>query len=724
MAQKRVLCFLFFFIFIIMSTMVNAAAEGCPVTQEEFLRTLADAEAAAIMFTHPECPGTGTRVGRFDALFLPKYLELSAVYNREDNYSRLIGGLSRPEVFKRFLKQYFSDSLIESLSNGAVIFDDESDQVYWHCMTPQYPYDIGDADYTFLELSADKIVCRAVFMFEGEYSDSFDYVYERMDTGWVFTSFVTRVEVYERLLHGGTESENKDPVSESDDTPPVIGSAASILVIILLFATGYLTYMGKNNKQTRQLLSVVLIMALLVNMAGCIVRPDTAPEDDSTDNAIDSLVTPPDEIATDNIPPANGEWDYTSYSPGTVILTEYTGNDTNVTIPEKIDGFAVAGLRPVFRNSPRASAITSLTIQANVDFDEYFLEGLTGLRKLSVDSVPVIRMENRPVGGLPAEITNVFSGITELSVSKDTVASPGFLSLFTGLRTITFSSGLETIEDNAFAGLTALETVVSPSAPKTIGVNAFRGCTSLRTLPVGESTASIGSGAFYDCKALNGELIIGKNISYVGNYAFFGCDSISRLVFNAPECKVEPLSSNYESGTICFGMSGLDELVIGEDITELLPFLFSGGTFNKVSSLPSGLKKIGRGCFACCAMLSSITLPKALESIGEDAFYGCCSLTGISFPASLISVGSSAFMNCDRLKSVDIGNIANLPEDIFCGCADLTSVNIGCSNIGDRAFYLCTGLKKVQMVGNVTLGQEVFGLCMSLDSPEPFHIPN
>ena len=723
MAQKRVLCFLFFFIFIIMSTMFNAAAEGCPVTQEEFLRTLADAEAAAIMFTRPERPGTGTRVGRFDALFLPKYLELSAVYNREDNYSRLIGGLSRPEVFKRFLKQYFSDSLIESLSNGAVIFDDESDQVYWHCMTPQYQYDIGDAEYTFLELSADKIVCRAFFTFEGEYHDSFDYVYERTDAGWVFTSFVTRVAVYERLLHGDASTTDKVRGDEANNEL-VTESAISLFVIALLCVAAYLTYLGKSKKQIKQLLPIVLIAMLFVNMAGCAVQPAITPSDNTADIATASYTTPPTEIATDNVPSVDEDWNFVSYSTGTIILTEYIGSDTNVTIPTKIDDFVVVGVESVFRNNPRASAIESLMIPAGVNVDEYFFEGLTGLRKLSVDSIPVIRRENWPVGGLPAEITNVFSGITELSVSKDTVASPGFLSLFTGLRTITFSSGLETIEDNAFAGLTALETVVSPSAPKTIGVNAFRGCTSLRTLPVGESTASIGSGAFYDCKALNGELIIGKNISYVGNYAFFGCDSISRLVFNAPECKVEPLSSNYESGTICFGMSGLDELVIGEDITELLPFLFSGGTFNKVSSLPSGLKKIGRGCFACCAMLSSITLPKALESIGEDAFYGCCSLTGISFPASLISVGSSAFMNCDRLKSVDIGNIANLPEDIFCGCADLTSVNIGCSNIGDRAFYLCTGLKKVQMVGNVTLGQEVFGLCMSLDSPEPFRIPN
>lgn len=723
MACKKVLFFLICLICIIVSAWVNATAEEYLVTQEEFLQTLADAEVAAIMFTRPERPGTGSRVGEFDALFLPKYSELSAVYAREDNYSRMLGGLSRPEAFKRFLKQYFSDSVIESLSNGAVIFDDESSQVYWRCTTPQYSYDIGEAEYSFMELSSDRIVCRASFTFEGEYSDSFDYVYERTDTGWVFTSFVTRVEVYERLLNGGAGSANKGRVDESDDAP-VTGSLASILVIALLCATAYLTYMGKNKKQIRQLLPVVLVIVVLVNLAGCAARPKQSPLDDVADNTSDSSVTLPSEAATDSLSSADEDWNYVSYSAGTVILTEYTGSGTNVTVPVKIDDLAVVGAKSVFRNNPCASAITSLTILGDVNVDEYFFEGLNGLRKLSVDSVPVIHPENWPVGGLPVEITNVFSGITELAVSKDTVATPGFLSLCTGLKSITFSSGLETVEDNAFSGLAALETVVSHSTPKTIGANAFRGCTSLRTNLIGDNTTSIGSYAFYGCAALNGELIIGKNISYVGNYAFFGCDSISRLVFNAPECKVEPLSSNYESGTICFGMSGLDELVIGEDITELLPFLFSGGTFNKVSSLPSGLKKIGRGCFACCAMLSSITLPKALESIGEDAFYGCCSLTGISFPASLISVGSSAFMNCDRLKSVDIGNIANLPEDIFCGCADLTSVNIGCSNIGDRAFYLCTGLKKVQMVGNVTLGQEVFGLCMSLDSPEPFRIPN
>ena len=73
-------------------------------------------------------------------------------------------------------------------------------------------------------------------------------------------------------------------------------------------------------------------------------------------------------------------------------------------------------------------------------------------------------------------------------------------------------------------------------------------------------------------------------------------------------------------------------------------------------------------------------------------------------------------MNCDRLKTIDTGMLDVLPEGIFCGCADLTTLTLDCSMIGDRAFYLCTGLVKAELPENVSLGRDAFGLCPGLSN--------
>ena len=49
---------------------------------------------------------------------------------------------------------------------------------------------------------------------------------------------------------------------------------------------------------------------------------------------------------------------------------------------------------------------------------------------------------------------------------------------------------------------------------------------------------------------------------------------------------------------------------------------------------------------------------------------------------------------------------------------------LDCGNVGDRAFYLCTGLNDVQLRDGAALGQEVFGLCVNLDPGAVFRIPD
>ncbi len=107
---------------------------------------------------------------------------------------------------------------------------------------------------------------------------------------------------------------------------------------------------------------------------------------------------------------------------------------------------------------------------------------------------------------------------------------------------------------------------------------------------------------------------------------------------------------------------------------------------------------IGYNAFDGCSGLSSVTLPNSVTEIGESAFYCCSGLTSVTIPNSVTSIGSHAFSGCSGLSSVTIPNsVTSIGSDAFYGCNGLTSVTIGNSvtSIGNSAFEFCSGLKKV-----------------------------
>ena len=81
-------------------------------------------------------------------------------------------------------------------------------------------------------------------------------------------------------------------------------------------------------------------------------------------------------------------------------------------------------------------------------------------------------------------------------------------------------------------------------------------------------------------------------------------------------------------------------------------------------------------------------------------------------------------MNCDRIKSINIkGQPKAIPAECFLGCADLNNVHLEATTVGDRAFYLCTGLEQVMISDEAAMGEEVFGFCFKLYPDQTFNIP-
>ena len=189
----------------------------------------------------------------------------------------------------------------------------------------------------------------------------------------------------------------------------------------------------------------------------------------------------------------------------------------------------------------------------------------------------------------------------------------------------------------------------------------------------------------------------------------------------------------------------IQEIVIGEGITEIGDSAFSRYENLQVVTLPEGLETIGSyafrdceklgnidfpdsvtaietGAFYACTSLTEVDLPVLLESLGRAAFYGCTGITRVWVPKSLKSIGSSmspaTFENCDTLETIEWEEgITRIPANLFEDCTGLKEVVIpeSVTEIERYAFCGCINLEKITLPeGLETIGSYAFRDCEKL----------
>ena len=100
----------------------------------------------------------------------------------------------------------------------------------------------------------------------------------------------------------------------------------------------------------------------------------------------------------------------------------------------------------------------------------------------------------------------------------------------------------------------------------------------------------------------------------------------------------------------------IDEIVIGDNITE-----------------------IGNYAFANFGNLKKVTVGSNVSRIGNDAFRGCSNLDSFITltPGSVTALGSSAFYNCESIPELYLPNVTSIGTEAFVGCQWLVIFNIG-----------------------------------------------
>ena len=141
-------------------------------------------------------------------------------------------------------------------------------------------------------------------------------------------------------------------------------------------------------------------------------------------------------------------------------------------------------------------------------------------------------------------------------------------------------------------------------------------------------------------------------------------------------------------------------LILGKNITTIGEWAFSGISFSEQLTLPESLEEIGDYAFDHCRFKGELKLPNTLKTIGHMAFCSCNFSGNLTLPNSITSIGSGAFMSSFRSDNgyVEYLGTLTLPDSLkvieagtFDGCQFSGSLVLPSTliSIGNNAFSGC-----------------------------------
>lgn len=404
---------------------------------------------------------------------------------------------------------------------------------------------------------------------------------------------------------------------------------------------------------------------------------------------------------------------------GKVKIVKYSGEETDLVIPESIDGHPVVAIAD--EAFSRCDSLISVSIPNSVI--DIGINPFAACFKLQQIIVP--------------------STHPTLSIIDGALFSTGkekrMICLPYGSKNTSFSipEGTVAIGDKAFYSCSSVTTVIIPDSVISIGNYAFMGCNSLSSITLPNSVTSIGDNPFNGCNKLKSITISPDNPNYYIDNNMLISKKDMRLICYFEDRKVTELTIPQGVKIIgdraFYGCSKLTTVIIPDSVTSIGERAFSSCTELTSVNIPEGVKSIEEEAFAFCTSLYKVTLPNSLTSIGDNAFLDCYCLTSITIPDGVTNIGVNPFCLCLGLKNINVSpdstalsvidGVLYSKKDkrlIFMPCRLQMrefSIPNGVKTIDAYAFYYCTSLTSVTIPDSVTsINEYAFSGCSSLRS--------
>ena len=192
----------------------------------------------------------------------------------------------------------------------------------------------------------------------------------------------------------------------------------------------------------------------------------------------------------------------------TVSVTKYTGTDSNVVIPDKIQGYTVTAIG---ENAFKSSSLANIAIPNGVTSI-----GNRAFHSSSLKSIDI----SESVTSIGDYAFAYCKSLTSITIPSSIVSLGNSIFEESSLQSVTFGDSIQlaSIPDHAFASCKSLTQIVLPDSVKAIENQAFDTCSNLTSITLPEGLERIGKWAFADSALRN--LTIPKTVTAIDPNAF------------------------------------------------------------------------------------------------------------------------------------------------------------------------------------------------------------
>lgn len=257
------------------------------------------------------------------------------------------------------------------------------------------------------------------------------------------------------------------------------------------------------------------------------------------------------------------------------------------------------------------------------------------------------------IGAILATQIPTESSAERLSQKDEFQLDGNTLIKYTGTAdTVSVPSAVNVIGEEAFADNENIVKVNLPSNLEKISYAAFSGCSKLKEIVVNDECEEIGTGAFTNCISLS-KVVIGEKVSELGNGIFVGCKSLKEINSKSEDFLVlDSAIYNKDKSTLIevLPSRNKEKFDIPATVTHIYPYAFYGCDSITKVNLPAKLQEIPAYSFSGCNGLKSISLPYSVYNIDSKAFENCSSLEDVVIPESVSFIHKTAFDGCINLN--------------------------------------------------------------------------
>lgn len=328
------------------------------------------------------------------------------------------------------------------------------------------------------------------------------------------------------------------------------------------------------------------------------------------------------EVKADTGTTRSEDWEYKINDTGenTISIVKYYGNETDLKVPDEIDGKTVTEIAQKAIDQTSLHTISlpkTLTYIGDSDFSH--AKNLTSIE---------VRDSEYGKTRFWTDENGVLYGYVDHHTDVDQTTYNKYLELLCYPsakieKSYTVDNKVTAIAGNAFSNYFYLEKINLGNGVRKLGVGAFLKCTSIQSITIPKNVQKIGYNVAYCCDKLAAYHVDEQNENYCDIDGVLYTKDKSKLVIYPKGKKLT--DQIYTVDPACKEIEGM---------------AFDDAAGLKEIKLPDGLTTIGRCAFLVCEQLEKLQISETVTTI-KERFLSGSNVKELIIPASVKNMGKS-----------------------------------------------------------------------------------